>query len=93
MLIYKATGTLDSCLPELEFTDNTSEAEIILVGGKRFAIEDFPRLVGIFKTGVGTDNLPFGKAQDRGVEIALPSHQGEMTARVGAFALDGQGNR
>lgn len=73
MLIYKATSTLDSYLPDLEFTEDTREAEIILVGGKRFAFEDFPKLAGIFKTGVGTDNLPFDEAQDRGVEIALPS--------------------
>jgi len=73
VLIYKATSTLDSYLPDLEFTENTGEAEIILVGGKRFVIEDFPKLVGIFKTGVGTDNLPFDEARDRGVEIALPS--------------------
>jgi phosphoglycerate dehydrogenase-like enzyme len=45
----------------------------MLVGGMKFALADFPKLRGIFKTGVGTDNLPFTEAAARGVEIALPS--------------------
>lgn len=73
MLIYKATSTLDGYLPSLQYTKNKSEAEIILVGGKKFTIADFTRLRGIFKTGVGTDNLPFEEAAECGIEIRLPS--------------------
>jgi phosphoglycerate dehydrogenase-like enzyme len=73
MLIYKATNTLDGYLPALQYTEDKSEATVMLVGGKKFALKDFPKLRGIFKTGVGTDNLPFDDAAARGAEIALPS--------------------
>lgn len=73
MKIYKATSTLEGYLPSLEYTDDKDQAEIMLVGGKKFALEDFPKLRGIFKTGVGTDNLPFEEAGVRGVDIELPS--------------------
>jgi phosphoglycerate dehydrogenase-like enzyme len=73
MKIYKATNTLNGYLPPLEFTADETSAEIILVGGKKFNLDDFPKLRGIFKTGVGTDNLPFAQASARGVDIELPS--------------------
>jgi phosphoglycerate dehydrogenase-like enzyme len=73
MKIFKATNTLDGYLPPLEYTADKTAAEIILVGGKKFDLGDFPALKGVFKTGVGTDNLPFGPAKERGVEIRLPS--------------------
>ncbi len=73
MLIYKATNTLEGYLPPLQYTEEKSEAMVMLVGGKKFALSDFPKLRGIFKTGVGTDNLPFEEAAARGVLIALPS--------------------
>src|SRR4030042_4541493 len=73
MLIYKATNTLDGYLPALQYTENKSEAIVMLVGGKKFTLADFPKLRGIFKTGIGTDNLLFDEAAARGVNIALPS--------------------
>lgn len=73
MKIFLATNTLDGYLPPLDFTSSASDAEVILVGGKKFSLSDFPQLRGIFKTGVGTDNLPFEEAKERGVEIRLPS--------------------
>ncbi len=73
MLIYKATKTLDGYLPSLQYTEDKAQAEVLLVGGMKFAMADFPKLRGIFKTGVGTDNLPFEEAADNGVDIGLPS--------------------
>lgn len=73
MLIHKATATLDGYLPSLDWTADKSQAEVLLVGGKKILLSDFPKLRGIFKTGVGTDNLPFAEAEARGVAIALPS--------------------
>ncbi|GEM_PF-835730 len=75
MLIYKMTNTLDGFLPPLNYTDDSRLAEILLVGGKKINLADFPRLKGLFKTGVGTDNLPYEEACRRGVSIALPSAQ------------------
>jgi phosphoglycerate dehydrogenase-like enzyme len=73
MLIYKVTNTLDGYLPLLDYTNNKAQAEVMVVGGKPIVLSDFPKLRGIFKTGVGTDNLPFDEAAGRGIEIALPS--------------------
>lgn len=73
MKIYKATNTLDSYLPDLEYSTNKNETDVLLVGGKKFDLAEFPKLRGIFKTGVGTDNLPFEQAKLRGIEICLPS--------------------
>lgn len=75
MKIFKATPTLDNYLPPLEYTTNKAEARMILVGGKKFDLGEFPMLEGVFKTGVGTDNLPFEEAKARGVEIRLPSQE------------------
>jgi len=75
MMIYKVTTTLDGYLPSLEYTKDKNQTEIILVGGKKFILDDFPKLRGIFKTGVGTDNLPFEEAAARGVDITLPSEK------------------
>jgi phosphoglycerate dehydrogenase-like enzyme len=73
MRIYKATNTLDGYLPPLDYTDDKAEAEIMVVGGKAIDLAEYPMLRGIFKTGVGTDNLPFAAAAARGIEIMLPS--------------------
>jgi len=73
MRIYKATATLDGYLPPLDYTADKAEAELMVVGGKAIDLAEFPKLRGIFKTGVGTDNLPFDAAAARGIEIALPS--------------------
>ncbi len=71
--IYYGTKTLDGLL---QFNASTSseprDATVILVGGKKLNLAEFPQLKGIFKTGVGTDNLPFEDAKERGIEIALP---------------------
>ena len=73
MLIYKGTKTLDGYLPSLQYTEDKTQAEILLVGGMKFTLGGFPKMRGIFKTGVGTDNLPFDEASAQGIDIALPS--------------------
>lgn len=73
MIIFKATNTLDGYLPALDYTADKAAAELILVGGKKFDLAEFPELKGVFKTGVGTDNLPFEEAKHLGVGIRLPS--------------------
>jgi phosphoglycerate dehydrogenase-like enzyme len=71
--IYRATHTLDKYLPNLNYTENKKEAEVIIIGGKNIDLNDFPKLKGIFKTGVGIDNLPFKEAETINVQIQLPS--------------------
>lgn len=75
MNIFKLTNTIDEYLDNAKynFTYDKSKADLILVGGQKFDLNDFPKLKGIFKTGVGTDNLPFDEALKRNIEIRLPS--------------------
>lgn len=88
MKILKATSTLDGLLPPLDWTTDASEAEILLVGGKAVDLPLYPKLRGIFKCGVGTDNLPFDEAAARGIEIRLPSDatRGVLLTETADFA-------
>jgi len=73
MQIWSNTKTLDGYLPELSFTTDKTAAEVALVGGKAIDLQEFPRLRGLFKTGVGRDNVPEAEARARGVACAFPS--------------------
>jgi hypothetical protein len=42
MQIFKATNTLDGYLPEFDYTADKAAAELILVGGKKFDLGEFP---------------------------------------------------
>lgn len=72
MRIWTNTKTLDDYLPGLEFTTDKKAADIALIGGKAIALDEFPRLRGIFKTGVGRDNVPEADAAARGVRCGFP---------------------
>lgn len=79
--IFYSTSTLAGLIGDLETLQTGSEgdAHVLLVGGKRFDLDSFPNLRGIFKTGVGKDNLPFEEAKQRGIEIVLPSDKTRQT--------------
>ena len=70
---WKNTSTLDKFLPELTETVDAAEAEIAVIGGKKLDLTSMPKLKAIFKCGVGTDNVPFEEAADRGIEVWMPS--------------------
>ncbi len=73
MKIWKNTNTLDGYDEGLFFTDNPSEAEILLLGSKALSLDDFPHAKGLFRAGIGKDNVPFAEAGKRGVIIRFPS--------------------
>lgn len=73
MKLWKNTTTLDALDPGLENTVSPEEAEIALIGGKPIDVGLFPNLRGIFKCGVGADNVPFEECARRGIEARLPS--------------------
>lgn len=75
MKFWKNTATLDHLLPELLETVALDDAEIAVIGSKPIDLDLMPRLKGIFKCGVGTDNIPFQEAEQRGIVIGLPSDQ------------------
>lgn len=75
MNYWKNTATLDKLVPELLHTVDPAEAEVAVIGSKPIDLDAMPKLKAIFKCGVGTDNVPFDEAAERGIEICMPSEQ------------------
>lgn len=73
MLIWSNTTTLDGLVDDLSFTKDKSRAEVALVGGKAIPLEELPELRGIFKCGVGRDNVPESECAKRGIACGFPS--------------------
>jgi phosphoglycerate dehydrogenase-like enzyme len=73
MQVWSNTNTLDGYIPTISLIADKSAAEIALVGGKTIHLNEFPRLRGIFKTGVGRDNVPEDEARARRIVCAFPS--------------------
>ena len=75
MKIWKNTSTLDGFDKELNFTESKRDADIILMGSKHIEINEFPNLQGIFRAGVGQDNVPEKEAQKKGIVVRFPSKE------------------
>lgn len=75
MKIWKNTATLDGYDNGLAFTETKVEAEIALLGSKLISLDEFPNLKGIFRAGIGRDNVPISEAEARGVLVRFPSKE------------------
>ena len=73
MKIWKNTSTLDGFDKELKFTESKRDADIVLMGRKHIEINQFPNLKGIFRAGVGRDNVPEEEARAKGITVRFPS--------------------
>lgn len=73
MKIWKNTSTLDGFDDELNFTESKTDAEIVLMGSKPIEISQFPNLKGIFRAGIGRDNVPIKEAEEISVVVRFPS--------------------
>ena len=73
MLVWKNTSTLDGYDAEIIFTKNKNLAEIALLGSKNIDLQDFPKLKGIFRAGIGKDNVPEKEAIENGILVKYPS--------------------
>ncbi|EDY81061.1 D-isomer specific 2-hydroxyacid dehydrogenase, NAD binding domain protein [Verrucomicrobiia bacterium DG1235] len=73
MKFWKNTGTLDDLVSELKDCVHSAEAEVAVIGSKPISLAAMPKLRGLFKCGVGTDNVPFKECRDRDIRIGLPS--------------------
>ena len=73
--IFSATQTLKGYNEQLNYTVNKEDADLLIIGGKPIDLNEYPKLKGIFKTGVGLDNLPFEEAKKRNIEVELPSEK------------------
>lgn len=77
--VWKNTATLDTLVSGLRQTVAPELAEVALIGGKAIDLDAMPQLKGLFKCGVGTDNVPFEECARRGIRVGLPS---DATANV-----------
>lgn len=75
MKVWTNTKTLDQKIPEFREPSSPEEAEVAVIGSKPIDLDQFPRLRGLFKCGVGTDNVPFDACEQRGIKIGLPSQE------------------
>ena len=75
MNVWKNTNTIDQYVPELCGNVSARLAEIAVIGSKEIDVDSMPNLKGIFKCGVGKDNVPFEKCEQRGIEICFPSQE------------------
>lgn len=73
MKIWKNTNTLDGYDENLNYTDDKQKAEVLLMGSKSVNLNEFPNLKGIFRAGIGKENVPIREAKNRGVIVRFPS--------------------
>lgn len=73
MRIWTNTNTLDGYCPELLAPVPAEQAEIAVIGSKSINLEKFPLLKGLFKCGIGVDNVPFTECEARNIRVGLPS--------------------
>ena len=75
MKYWKNTGTIDKYVSALIDAVTPEEAEVAVIGSKPISVDIMPNLKGIFKCGVGKDNVPFDKCKQRGIKICFPSQE------------------
>ena len=75
MKIWSNTSTLEDFSDNLTFTADKSETEIILMGSKSINLDEFPIVKGIFRAGVGRDNVPEEEAFARDIKVKFPSQK------------------
>lgn len=71
MKVYSLTKTLDDYVDF--YTDCKEEAEVLVVGGSKIELDEYPNLKYIFKCGVGVDNIP--DLDGTGIELIMPSEE------------------
>ena len=73
MQIWSNTATLNGLIDDIPIGATHLDAEVLLVGGKPINLQQFPKLKGIFKCGVGRDNIPEEQAASLGISCGFPS--------------------
>lgn len=71
--IWKNTSVLNNYSEGLFFTENKNKADIILLGSRKVKIEEFKSLKGIYRAGVGIENVPTTYCRKKNILIKFPS--------------------
>ena len=75
MKVWKNTSTLDGYDKGLIFTEEKDQAEISLLGSKPIDLDEFPNRIGIFRAGIGKDNVPEKEAVNKDIVVRYPSQE------------------
>ena len=75
MKVWKNTSTLDGYDKGLIFIRDKDQADIALLGSKPIDLVEFPNLKGIFRAGVGKDNVPELEAAEKSILVRYPSQE------------------
>lgn len=73
MKIWKNTKILDDYIDDLELTTEKEKAEIVILGSKSIDITEFKNLKGVFRVGVGTDNVSLAELRKRNIKFETTS--------------------
>jgi phosphoglycerate dehydrogenase-like enzyme len=73
MNIWKNTKTLDKYVPNLVNICDPAVAEVAVIGSKSVNLDNLPKLRGLFKCGIGRDNVPEKECAKRGIKVCFPS--------------------
>ena len=73
-IFFKNTSILDKYLVDCKYSNNKKEVELVLLGSKPINLDEFPKLKGIFRVGVGLDNVPIEAAKKRNIKIQITSN-------------------
>ena len=73
--LWKNTNTLDGLIDDFPISERPEDAELALLGGKSLDLARFPHLRGIFRAGVGRDNVPLDEAARRDIRVAFPDEE------------------
>ena len=78
MNVWKNTEILDEFLlesSELNVTNDKSSCSVAVLGSKPINLDEFSNLKGIFRVGVGVDNVPVEEAKKRNIKIQTTSSE------------------
>lgn len=73
LLTFQLTNTLDGHLAYHSLTTKKAEAEVVIIGGQTLDPAEYPKMIGLFKVGVGVENIDFHTLERKGVVVSTPS--------------------
>ena len=73
MKFFFNTKSFTPYYDRISVTDKPQDADILVLGSKTVAVEDFVKLKAVYRFGVGKDNVPFAALKERGIPVFFPS--------------------
>ena len=71
---YFNTHTFDHYFNCITVCEDETDADFIVMGAKEINLDKCTRLKGVYRFGVGLDNVPVDKLKERNIPLHLPSN-------------------